>query len=86
MSKATYQDGVEDGLQLKAYVDFRKIRHYIEEYMSDLRVVGIDEGQSFTVPKNKFADGLAKVIVNRMQQDDHQSPPTNLRKERIDHE
>ena len=66
MSKPTYTDGLNDGQQVKIYMDFRRIRHYIEEFMgNDLYVILDDEGTKTAIPTAKFADDLAKVIIKR---------------------
>lgn len=63
MSK--YEDGLTDGQQVKTYMDFRKIRAYIESYVDGLDISFEDEGTVQRIPNKQFAEELAKVITNR---------------------
>jgi glucose/arabinose dehydrogenase len=62
-----YADGLNDGQQLRNFQEYGHIRHYIAEYMQDLKVIRTDEEHTFTVRKDQFANELAKVIINRLE-------------------
>lgn len=66
---ATYEDGLHDGQQLKIFIDFIRVSHYIEEYMGkSIQVALVEDHAIHSLTTKKFADELAKVIVNRSQE------------------